>query len=159
MKVCSGCTRAGEVIQMNKDGLRKVRIAEIVFALFLLFWLPVEDVHLRWVLLIASVFCSLIVLHLATMGILRLEKSLPRYLVTGIVAGLSVPLVAVFLMAFKTGLHGHATPDFTGLQIQVVMRRIPAWIAGGSLLGLGVGLLRLGAHQDSIKETLDAAHG
>jgi hypothetical protein len=43
-------------------------------------------------------------------------------------------------MAIKTGLHGHAAPDFTSAQVIEVFLRTPIWGLGGLLIGLGIGL-------------------
>jgi hypothetical protein len=66
-----------------------------------------------------------------------------RHLLVGSLAGLAVTPLALFLMALKTGLHGHSAPDFTLEQMQMVLYRTPIWVAVGLLLGLGVALLRL----------------
>jgi hypothetical protein len=60
------------------------------------------------------------------------------YPLLGMLAGLVVPPAAVFLMAFKGGLHGHPTPDFTSGQVISVLKSTPFWTIGGLFIGLGL---------------------
>lgn len=60
----------------------------------------------------------------------------------GAATGLACALLTLFLMAIKTGLHGHG-PEFTTSQIEWVVGQIPLWTVTGTIAGLGVGLLVL----------------
>jgi hypothetical protein len=70
-------------------------------------------------------------------------RQLALCVLVGTLAGLMVAPLALLLMAFKTGLHGHGTPDFTPAQVQAVLLYSPAWGGSGLLLGLGSGLWRI----------------
>ncbi len=115
------------------------RYAAIIIAFFLLFWLPIEDLDVRWVVLFAAAACTLAAARI----FIALESSsnhrrLLAYPLLGMLAGLLAPPLAVFLMAFKGGLHGHPTPDFTSGQVISVLQRTPFWTIGGFLIGLGL---------------------
>lgn len=58
----------------------------------------------------------------------------------GIIAGVALPLVTLFLMALKTGIHAHG-PEYTPQEIAWVWRQLPLWALVGGMAGLGIGLL------------------
>lgn len=66
-----------------------------------------------------------------------------RYGLVGMGAGLAVALLGIILMALKSGIHGHGTPDFTVAQLQEVMSRLPFFTISGLLIGLGSGFFRM----------------
>jgi hypothetical protein len=45
-------------------------------------------------------------------------------------------------MVFKSGLHGHPSPDFTPAQAAAVLARAPYFALGGFLLGIAAGIFR-----------------
>lgn len=65
----------------------------------------------------------------------------------GLLAGVGTALMTLFLMAFKTGLHGHG-PEYTPEQIDWVWGQVGLWVVVGLLAGLGLGLLAA-ARRDS----------
>jgi hypothetical protein len=72
-----------------------------------------------------------------------------RHIMVGAAAGIAVTPLALLLMAFKSGLHGHGSPDFTIGQMQAVVLRTPVWVIAGSLLGWGVAIARLALQERS----------
>jgi hypothetical protein len=56
--------------------------------------------------------------------------------------GLGLGLLALVLMAIKTGLHGHG-PEFPPSEIDSLISQIPLWTSAGLMAGLGFGLLAL----------------
>lgn len=133
------------------------RVVALVVAVAWLLWLPIEDNSERWVLFFAVLISVLIAARWCIYYSARRsksqneyglnEKSFPGkrfliYLIVGVLTGLTVTPVAVLLMALKSGLHGHVTPEFTSAQVFIVLQRTPIWIIGGLLAGVGVGLLR-----------------
>jgi hypothetical protein len=60
----------------------------------------------------------------------------------GALLGLGNGLLALILMAVKTGLHGHG-PEFTAAEIEWLVSQIPLWILAGLIAGLGLGLLAM----------------
>ncbi len=61
----------------------------------------------------------------------------------GAIVGAGTGLVALILMAVKTGLHAHG-PEFTPAEVAWVLARIPIWFVVGVLAGLGVAMLMSG---------------
>ena len=122
---------------------RWMRLLALALGIALLLWLPREDVSEQSV----TLFAALISAWLALRYLLSVRPGeihyLLRHLLAGALAGLAVTPLAVFLMALKTGLHSHSTPDFTYERMQVVLYRTPIWVLVGLLIGLGVALLRL----------------
>jgi len=96
----------------------------------------------RWVMFFAS--------SIALLGSFRLWMSLFKtrrvrfwaFPVFGAFTGLLAPVVAVVLMILKAGAHAHPAPDFAPIQLLVVLQRIPVWVLGGILIGLGVSVWR-----------------
>ena len=120
-----------------------LRLLALVLGIAVLIWLPIEDVSENSVVL----FAALVSVWLALRYLILVQPGVPHYflrhLLAGALAGLAITPFALFMMALKTGLHGHSAPDFTFMQIQVIVYRTPIWILVGLLLGLGVALLRL----------------
>jgi hypothetical protein len=121
-----------------------LRLAALLLGIFLLLWLPVEDTDEIEVLVAAAAVSAWLALRylLSQPGS---AKSLGKHILVGTLAGLAVTPLALFLMAFKTGLHGHENPDFTAEQIYYVIYRTPIWGFAGLLLGFGSGMLHLAA--------------
>lgn len=64
--------------------------------------------------------------------------------VVGLAVGVALPLLTIFLMALKTGIHAHG-PEYTPGEIAWVLRQLPLWAGVGGLSGLGIGLLAAAA--------------
>lgn len=120
-----------------------MRLLALVLGIALLFWLPIEDVSEQSVVLFAALVSAWLGLRYLLPARPGEIHYLRRYLLTGALAGLAVTPLALFLMALKTGFHGHYAPDFTIEQMQAVLYRAPVWVFVGLLLGLGIALLRL----------------
>jgi hypothetical protein len=125
---------------MRSTGLRRVRISALILGAGLLVWLPFEDSSLAWILIFSLAICTLGVAY----ALIKLRpggKKAWLYLpLTGITAGVAITPVALSLMAFKSGVHGHGAADFTPAQVTGILQRTPLWAAGGLLIGLGAGL-------------------
>lgn len=133
---------------MNKKIFLKqnwLRISVFTLGIGLLFWLPIEDVSENSVFIISTAICSLFAYltlpkkNIKPNGNLTIP-SIGHFFLMGLLAGLAVSPVAVFLMIFKNGLHSHGSPDFTNAQIYTALRRTPVWTLSGSLIGLGTGV-------------------
>ena len=129
------------------------RLSALGLGVLLLFWLPVEDLDVLWVILLAAALSALgairffVASHAAAIerpetGRVRPGNDRPFwvYPLAGALTGMGSPLAAVLLMVFKSGLHGHPSPDFTPAQLMGVLSGIPFWIIGGALLGAGAGI-------------------
>jgi len=121
--------------------LRRWRILSLVLGFVLFFWLPIEDLNASLVTIFAIAICSLAVVRIFLP--IKIQPGSKRWLLyplSGIIAGVAVTLVSLLLMAFKSGLHGHGSPDFTPDQVISVLRLTPLWSAAGFLIGLGTGI-------------------
>lgn len=107
----------------------------------MLLWLPVEDLSVRPALLLAAALCGLGVRRILAASPTALSRPWLRLALAGLLNGLAVAPLALGLMIFKNGLHGHSQPEFTLAQAAALLRTTPAWGAGGLLAGLGFGLL------------------
>lgn len=110
------------------------RLAALTLGGLLLIWLPIEDTQETLAILFASAICALLAWRVLSPHALA---NWLRYLSVGLLAGLAVSPIALFLMAFKTGAHGHGVPDFTPAQIASVIQRTPIFILGGVLVASG----------------------
>jgi hypothetical protein len=119
---------------------RWLRYYTLVLGAFLLVWLPFEDSNEQLATAFAAAISVGVAAHLAIRRKSFQPVSFRKYLLLGGLAGLIVGPLAFLLMAIKTGLHGHAAPDFTSTQVIAVFLRMPAWGLGGLLIGLGIGL-------------------
>ena len=67
-----------------------------------------------------------------------------RWLLTmslwGLALGVGSVMMALFLMAVKTGLHAHGA-EFSTADIAHVWQQLPLWSLAGMLAGLGIGLI------------------
>ncbi|MCW5876791.1 MAG: hypothetical protein KIS85_07905 [Anaerolineales bacterium] len=106
-----------------------------LWVIALLLWLPVEDTHIWFAVALGGLG--------ALWGALRwrpaISASRPARLAWGAGLGAAAPLLALGLMAFKSGVHGHGFPDFTPRQTVQLLQAIP-WSAAAGLL---IGLLRI----------------
>lgn len=121
---------------------RYVRGAAFILGVALLIWLPLEDSGILWPMLFALAGCVLGAARALTPPPRTGGKRWLLYALAGMLAGLAVTPLAIFFMAFKSGLHGHGAPDFTPEQVISVINRTPWWVTAGTLIGTGSGLLR-----------------
>jgi hypothetical protein len=107
-----------------------------IFAVILIFWLPVEDATAETPFLFSIIAGSLLTLLASTkIHIPPCQLIWIRYPIAGVVTGFIIPFVAVLLMLFKSGLHGHGFPDFTTLQYISILQRTPGLMAVGVFVG------------------------
>lgn len=119
-----------------------LKLSGLLLGIVVLVWLPVEESSQVGVLVIAGLVCTWgaiwLLLRIGYSG----KHTLLRHIVIGGGAGLLLVPLAILLMAIKTGIHGHGTPDYTLDQMQDLLSRMPFFALGGVLLGAGSGLLR-----------------
>jgi hypothetical protein len=108
--------------------------------LFFLLWLPFEDTHIIFALVLALDLCTWIAFrNWATWT----QLDLPLALLASSMWLAMVPLFAVALMAFKSGIHGHGFADFSARQVTTTLFAIPiCFVLGGVLGGLARALGR-----------------
>ena len=122
-----------------------LRIVTIMVALYGVVWIALEG-NLGRVLLLAAGLSLVVVGHVVqrTLGGRLLSRR--RWLVLsagiGCILALSVGLLALLLMALKTGLHAHG-PEFAREEFDWLLGQLPVWAVAGALAGLGFGLLRV----------------
>jgi hypothetical protein len=119
-----------------------LRMVALVIGAGLFLWLPFEDTGINTVLFFAILICSWWAVRFLVFAPAPAGTRLRRHVVVATLAGLFVSPVAIFLMVVKTGLHAHASPDFTPEQLQAALLSTPVWILAGFFLGLGSGLWR-----------------
>jgi hypothetical protein len=108
-----------------------MKAASFILILLFLVWLPIEDTHIWASAALAIGAGALLAFHFA-----------PRFrstswfgaLFMGAMLGGSLPLLTIFLMAFKSGLHAHGFADFTLRQLSAVLYSIPVTILIGLLI-------------------------
>jgi hypothetical protein len=121
---------------MTPQALRAIGAGWLIFFLI---WLPFEDTGI--------LFPAVLALDL---GIWLGLRGWPLWIKLGDVAAAalsaaawlgSLPLLAVGLMMFKGGLHGHGFGDFTASQVQMALFAAPIFVLAGAVLGAVVHLL------------------
>ena len=105
----------------------------IGLSIFFIFWLPIEDTSFVPGLVFAW-------LWLAAGGIwwrYRLSgQGKPVKLISlGLVGGLLVSPLAVFLLLFKNALHAHGFPDFSFSELITVIYLTPIFVLIGLIIG------------------------
>jgi hypothetical protein len=114
----------------------------IILGILLLIWLPFEDSNEQLATTFAAAISAGLAVRLVIKRIPPQPTSLLKHLILGSGFGLAIAPLTFLLMALKTGLHGHTTPEFTSVQVIAVFQRAPLWGLGGLLIGLGVSLWR-----------------
>jgi hypothetical protein len=120
-----------------------LRLATVLLVVFALVWIGLEgDVRRVTILGIWMTAVGMLTLLQQWLGgrSLSIASWLGVSIASGLVLGAASVLLTLFLMALKTGLHGHG-PEFTPGEIADLWSRLPLWTVAGALLGLGVGLI------------------
>jgi hypothetical protein len=131
---------------MNKTGNplspRWVKLSGLALLGLLLIWLPIEDLDEGLVLAFAAAISAWGGIRYLLDVQNRPDTTWLRYILVGGFAGLAITPTTLILMAIKTGLHGHESPDFTPHQMARVVELTPLWLGVGLLIGIGAGLWR-----------------
>lgn len=117
----------------------------VVVGLYGVVWISLEGALWQVVTLsVGLVLAGALYLTQRTLG--GRQVSARRWLffcaLLGGISGFGCALLALVLMAVKTGLHGHG-PEFTPLEIEWMVSQMPLWTIVGGIAGLGVGTLAL----------------
>lgn len=110
-----------------------MRIAGAIWMFTFLLWLPFEDTQIG------------MAAALALAGVVWLAFRLRPWIAAtwwhaalgGGLLGAAIPLFAISLMAFKSGLHGHGFADFSAGQVWMVLAALPISIVLGLLISVG----------------------
>ena len=129
-----------------------LRFAGLLLAIGILVWLPIEEGSELGVLVVSGLICIWGGVWLLGKTSVDDKHLILRNILVGFGAGLMVAPVAILLMAIKSGIHGHGSPDFTVSQMQIVLSRLPYFVLVGILIGAGSGLLRFMSGNQSQEE-------
>jgi len=113
------------------SGRRSLRWGGLVLFGLLLAWLPLEDVHIGAALTLAALFGLWLYGRLISEG----RLSALAHLGWAALAGAVVPIMALVLMVFKSGLHAHGFSDFSVAQMLGVLAHVPQALGVGVLVG------------------------
>ena len=106
----------------------------VAWIIAFLLWLPFEDTQIWLSALLAFGACVWLGLRVLTS---RYKfNTFWQAAGSGALLGAGIPLIAIALMAFKSGLHGHGFADFTTRQVWSVLSATPYGFVLGSLVGL-----------------------
>jgi hypothetical protein len=117
---------------MMPSSPRLLRTAGALWIFLTLIWLPFEDTAI-WTAVVLAAAGSL---WLWWRYLSKPDSNRWLGLTSGVLLGAGTPLFATFLMAVKSGLHGHGFADFTARQVLTVLNLIPLTFLVGTFLGL-----------------------
>jgi len=123
--------------------LQILRLTGLLLSVVILLWISFEDRSESVVVLLSAAICAWWAVRLLVGRPSGKIIVLIRHIIVSTLSGLAIAPLAILLMAFKSGIHGHGTPDFTIQQIHLVLLRTPYLAVGGLLLGIGSALWRL----------------
>lgn len=129
-----------------------LRLTALILVFGILIWLPVEDQSELGVLIASGAICTWFAARLLITAPQENRQLILRHALVGSGSGLLLAPIAIILMAVKSGIHGHGTPDFSVDQMQSVISRIPFFVLSGFLIGLGSGVFRLAKRNELIEE-------
>jgi hypothetical protein len=109
---------------------KRLRWGGLALLALTLAWLPFEDLDIWATMALASLFG----LWLFARLVWHRDQARTSELL-GMLCGALVPVTALGLMVFKSGLHAHGFSDFSFAQILDVLELTPATIGLGFLLG------------------------
>lgn len=124
---------------------RILRFSGFILLGLLFLWFPLEDTSFLFIHLLAIGIVLWISLNLVTRIRPRWRKNVIIYPLSGIIAGVGVTLLVIFLMIFKNGIHGHPIPDFSFNDLVRVFSRSPIWVIAGLIIGSGLSLFQISA--------------
>lgn len=118
----------------------RLRWIGIVLLVVLLAWMPFEATSQHGAILLATAGSAYLAWLFAAR---RMQAGMWRcwhFIALGLVTGLVLAPATLGLMALKTGIHGHAVPDYTAGQILAVVGQAPIFTLSGLLVGIGLDL-------------------
>lgn len=131
---------------MNSDRLKLLlwlRAAYFTLGVGLLFWLPIEDTTPETPFVFSAGFVTLAAIHRWIRSVEPPYKRIwTRYPASGMILGITIPLLTVCLMIFKNGMHAHGFPDFSPSDLAGVIGSTPWSAFAGGLCGLAASYWR-----------------
>jgi hypothetical protein len=105
----------------------------LLWGIITFFWLPIEDITITFLVVVALGWCAWLGSWAAWRGLLLHSRRRLVWLGGG--AGLLFfPLASAFIL-FKAGLHAHGFLDFSLFQITRLAWLTPVWVVVGGLVG------------------------
>jgi ABC-type Fe3+-siderophore transport system permease subunit len=123
----------------------------VLLGIGILIWVPFEDSSELGVLSFSGAICTWFAVRLLISPPRQSQQFILRHILVGAGVGLILSPLVVFLMVFKSGIHGHGLADFTVDQMVTVLSRTPYFALGGLLVSLGIGIWRLTRQSNSTK--------
>jgi hypothetical protein len=117
-----------------------LRIMAILLGAGFFLWIPFEDNSTFWLRLFSMLSCCLGAIYACSKITPEKRRRWATYPSVGLLAGLLVIPITIILMAFKSSLHGHGSPEFTPAQVSSVLSSWPVWAAAGLLAGLAAAI-------------------
>lgn len=125
-----------------------MRIAGALWMLAFLLWLPFEDTQVGITAVLAATGAGWLAFRLQPWHSVSLWQAAFR----GGILGAVFPFMAITLMAFKSGLHGHGFPDFTASQAWLALVALPWSVAIGFFLAPAAKYFALGCRSGRDKK-------
>ena len=123
---------------MMPSSPRLLRTAGALWIFLTLIWLPFEDTAIWTAVVLAATCC----LWMWWRYLSKPNSNRWLGLISGALLGIGTPLFAMFLMAVKSGIHGHGFADFTARQVFGVLNLIPLAFVIGAVLGFSAFLFK-----------------
>jgi hypothetical protein len=122
---------------------RRLRLVALAIGVGVILWLPFEDTGVNGVLAFSVLICGWWAARSLLNAPISEGSLIRRHVFFAALAGLGVSPLALLLMALKTGLHSHPSPDYSPEQLGAVLVSTPVWVLASVLLGVGSGLWRV----------------
>lgn len=120
-----------------------MRLVSLFLGAAVLLWLPREDQGTLFTTIFGITASGLVGAWMIQRRQGEHPVHLRPFIVIGLVSGVLASVFSVGLMVLKNGIHAHGVPDFLLTHVLSALYLMPIWMIGGSLIGLGAGLLRL----------------
>lgn len=101
-----------------------------------IFWLRIEDIGGKYALILGA---GISIWSWSQVWLKRgINWRTPSYGIIGALIGFSTPFVAILIIIFKGGIHGHGFLDLSIIEIRDILQSAPSWgvfgAAGGFIL-------------------------
>jgi hypothetical protein len=131
-----------------------LRVVTVLTAIYGIAWMSLEG-NLTRVTIMGSAVSLLLVGSLMQRYVGGKKFQLGVWLLVigfgGLLAGIGIGVLTFFLMALKTGIHGHG-PEFQPAEIEGVLSMIPLWGLAGLAAGSGLAAVIWGLRREKIEQ-------
>ncbi len=120
----------------QKNGLRPYfRWPGFLWLALFLLWLPLEDTKTIIPIILATYLILWIII--AKFILARESWKISYFAILGVLGTSLLPIVASFLMLFKSGVHSHGFSEYSPNQFVDLLSAIPLAAASGLIIGIG----------------------